>query len=116
MQHLVKNLSDAMSLNLKVVHEVSLEGRSRILSSPNIKKYQKLSIDDLKAVLNSVDSSSNPGLNYVQSSREKMNRGRGEWGGGGGGRGAAGARGGASLGFDLAVGDREALSMYGHKQ
>ena len=78
--------------------------------------------NDLKAVLNSVDSSSNPGLNYVQSSREKMNRGRGEWGevmgsgGGGGGGGAAGARGGASLGFDLAVGDREAVLMYGHKE
>ena len=76
--------------------------------------------NDLKAVLNSVDSSSNPGLNYVQSSREKTNRGRGEWGevmgSGGGGVCAAGARGGASLGFDLAVGDKEAVSMYGHKE
>ena len=43
MKNLVKNLSDAMSWNLKVVQEISLERRSSILSSLNInKKYRNL--------------------------------------------------------------------------
>ena len=71
-----------MSLNLKVVHEIWLERRSKILSSPNVnKKYPKLSTDlpvtdflfgnNLKAVLSSIDSTSKLGLNHVQSSRGK---------------------------------------------
>ena len=82
LKNLIKNPSDAMSLNMKVVHEISLERRSRILSSPNVnKKYRKLSTDlpvtdflfgnDLKAVLSSFDSTSKLGSNYVQSSRGK---------------------------------------------
>ena len=101
MKNLVKNLSDAVSLNLKVVHEISLERRSRILTSPNInKKYRKLSTDlpvtdflfgnDLKSVLSSVDSTSKFGLNYVQSSRGKKSISQKTYPGGGGG--TAGAR------------------------
>ena len=41
MKNLVKNLSDAVSLNLKAVREISLERRSSILSSLN-KQYPKL--------------------------------------------------------------------------
>ena len=82
MTDLVKNMTDAVSLNLKVVHEISLERRTKILASPNVnKKYRKLSTDlpvttflfgdDLKAILSSTDSTSKLGNNYNQSPRGK---------------------------------------------
>ena len=103
-------MTDAVSLNLKVVHEISLQRRTKILASPNVnKKYKKLSTDlpvttllfgdDLKAVLSSIDSTSKLGNNYTQSSRGKKippKTGHGNGGGGDGGGGGGGA----------AVGDR----------
>ncbi|XP_070185868.1 uncharacterized protein [Littorina saxatilis] len=81
MKDLVRDISDAVSLNLKTVHEMSMERRSKILNSPTVnKKYRKLTSDDipitehlfgddLKSVLTAIDSTAKLGANFALSTK-----------------------------------------------
>ena len=73
--------SDAIGVNLKTIHDLSMERRTKILSAPNInQKYRKLASEeveisdqlfgnDLRSVLSSIESSSKLGISMTQSTR-----------------------------------------------
>lgn len=73
-------LIDAISMNLKTCHDLSIERRRRIVNAPNInKQYKQLASgdipvsdllwDDLKSALASLNSSSKLGMLITQSSK-----------------------------------------------
>lgn len=81
MKSTLRDITDAIGINLKTIHDLSMERRQKILSASNInQKYKKLASgeieisdllfgNDLKSVLSSIESSSKLGLSMTQSNR-----------------------------------------------
>ena len=78
----VKDISDAMGLNLKMLHDISMQRQNKIFHSPNVNNHQKkprkltsdkflitdyLLRNDLKVALTQINSTSEIKMNVTMS-------------------------------------------------